>query len=472
MQNTIIAGEYYAIALNAYAGSGSHQEIIDRAQRLAAIQDTINLNDPTTLDDRLGEVLYLSAILYHQNLNMAERKMAAISSVIDIKDVSEMMYFLTTKVDYFFGIPKKMTPVSITADMDRNSHLIIPIDGDLNRIKPYAIIEGNHASYLEHNATEKMYKTEALSAVKGIQLAHDQNIPVHTVTAQNINILLPTLQISEQVKTDIQNAIHSVWYAIVPAQNLVIGDWIGVGYILQNPENGEAYYRIEGGHGGAVLVHAAFMQDMVITALSDFASNADNGAIRQRICFPGLDNWLFSKDDTCYTTVTFYEACGYNTRCQNDYAENNPGFARPLIAVNENGPDARLTKYIKASDWQSQDGAPYMRVGLTVLTTIEFMMDYFKATNHDLLAGSGYRTQTRNSSVGGAPKSHHPDGVAADIKLTGGPNPPNKCDVLNLANYLIGGKGEVLHEGKPNTVHIAIHGKNNRDNHKYKWSCQ
>jgi hypothetical protein len=87
-----------------------------------------------------------------------------------------MMYFLEVKVDTLFGVPTNITLSGITADMDRDIHLVIPTDGDVSRIKPHMQLVGNLSSYLEHAVSEGVYQTEAISAVKAIQLAYDQGI--------------------------------------------------------------------------------------------------------------------------------------------------------------------------------------------------------------------------------------------------------------------------------------------------------
>ncbi|HLG29195.1 MAG TPA: D-Ala-D-Ala carboxypeptidase family metallohydrolase [Candidatus Brocadiales bacterium] len=129
-----------------------------------------------------------------------------------------------------------------------------------------------------------------------------------------------------------------------------------------------------------------------------------------------------------------------------------------------------LTKNITARDWQSQDNARYMRAGYAVLAVIESLMKSYNATKHNLRpVGAGYRTRTRNGSVGGSPGSHHMDGVAADFRLEISESErADKCVILWSADFLIGGKGEVLAERTEDgiaktTVHVAIPGKNNKD---------
>jgi hypothetical protein len=485
VENTVIAGEYYAMALNAQVGSGGHEEVFNRSQRLAAINDTIKLNDPTTLDDRLGELLYLTAQLYHHNLNMSIRQIAPLHNVVDIREVSEMMYFLTVQVDDIFGAPLKITPVGITGDMDRDTHLIIPVDGDLPRIKPYMQLVGNQSSYLEHSVTEGVYQTDAVSAVKGLQLAYDQGIPVHTITIETLPSLLPLLQLSPAVEAEIQNAVNAGKEVIVPERNLTLFDWTGVGYIVQNPVNGEGAYRISGGVGGVGIVREALIRDLLVTVLDQIASQAHGAMERLRICFPGPDNqyYNFPLDDVCYTEVTFEEIeedCGTaDPGCRKKYAPSHGDVARPLIDSEENGLDVHLTKNITARQWRSQDLAKYMRTGFAILTTVEELMAFFTAKKHGIdTSGSGYRTQDRNDALrrqgNNRPSltSHHMDGVAADIVLSDFVTPPDpspsiKCQVLFQASTLVGQNGAVKDEGTPNSVHISIPTKERND----VWNC-
>ncbi len=481
VNNTIIAGEYYAIGLNAQM-SGEREQILERTEKLKTINETINFNDLSTLDDRLGEILYLSAIVYHQNYNEELRKISSLHKVVDIRQVAEMMYFLRVKVDYLFGIPFMITPISITADMDRDIHLVIPVDGDTNRIKPYMQIIGNHSSYLEHAVTEKAYQTEAISAVKAIQLAHDQGIPVHTITNQNINSELPLLQVSEQVKTDIRNAINAGREAIVPERNVTLYDWNGVGYIIQDPSRGQGAYLISDGFGGSTMVVAAAMtENVMLVSTSTLASQAKGSTRKRLVCFPGEDNLLYTQDDTCYTEVAFRdikEDCGESDPgCRNKYDVSHPFYAQPLIDFKEHVYFIALSKHITAEDWQSQDNARYMRVGIPVLAVIEALMEMNWATKHNLRPeGSGYRTQDRNKTLRpvSASKSHHMDGVAADIKLAYDSGPVvRKCDVLSAAYQMIRFYGEVLSEKREKpTVHIAVVGRPYNDSPKVSWGCE
>jgi hypothetical protein len=397
-----------------------------------------------------------------------------------------MMYFLTVKVDSVFGMSTKVAPVGITGDMDRNLHTVVPADGDSSRVKPFMQLVSTESSYLEHDVTEKIYQTEALSSVKAIQLAHDLGIPVHTITGQNISSELPILQISSDVTADIVNAINAGQEVIVPERNLTLGNWSGIGYIVQNPINWKGAYLISGGYGGVVEVQNAAIEDLARATMPEMATQAANATHRIMVCYPGKDNLRGTTDDVCYGIYNFGELqdsrCNqaYDPECRGKYYYPHDDFVQYLIDIREHDANVFLTKNIKASDWQSQDGAPYMRAGWAALAVIEVLMQDFHVSQNGLSSpsGSGYRTRERNWALAEQRNrrvsyySHHMDGVAADIVLSGpydGYKVPAKCEVLPYAYYYVVGNGEVLHEGTTTSVHIAKPGKNHTDS--WRWGC-
>jgi transglutaminase-like putative cysteine protease len=485
VENTIIAGGYYAIGLSARSGD-TRENILERTNQLATIAGTIDFNDPLTLDQKLGEILYLSATVYHQNLDAITKKIASLDHVVDVRDISEMMYFLTVKVDSVFGMPIKVTPAGITGDMDRNLHAVVPADGDTSHIKPFMQLVSTQSSYLEHDVTEKIYQTQGLSSVKAIQLANDQGIPVHTINNQNISDELPALQISSDVTADIANAINAGQEVIVPERNLTLGNWTGIGYIVQDPASGKGAYLISGGYGGIATIWEAMIHDLLRESVSTVAAQTANAMHRIQICYPGKDNLRGTSDDVCYGIYQFGELqdpfCNpdYDPECRGKYYYPHDDFVQYLIDIREHDPSIFLTKNITASDWQSQDNAPYMRAGWAALAFIEILMQDFHVAQHNLRSdsGSGYRTRERNWALAERRNrrvsyySHHMDGVAADIVLdtpSDGYPVPAKCEVLTDAWYYIAGTGEVLHEGTTRSVHIAKPGKYHAD--AWRWRC-
>jgi hypothetical protein len=118
---------------------------------------------------------------------------------------------------------------------------------------------GMNGSSLEHAVPEQMFSTqenpvEGISAVKALQIANNQGIPIYTIKQSNINTILPQLQVDADVKTAIQNAVNAGKEVTVSKTNITLNGWTGCGYIIINPSTGAGAYMISGGLSGAAIL--------------------------------------------------------------------------------------------------------------------------------------------------------------------------------------------------------------------------
>jgi hypothetical protein len=128
------------------------------------------------------------------------------------------------------------------------------IDGDMNQRKEFIKHRGLNSSYLEHKILENLLGEESISAVKALQIAAQNGIPIYTVNKSNINSILPTLTISENDKADIQNAVNAGKEVTVSRDNMTLQEWTGVGYIVRDPNTGSGSYMISNALGGGGTV--------------------------------------------------------------------------------------------------------------------------------------------------------------------------------------------------------------------------
>ena len=87
-----------------------------------------------------------------------------------------------------------------------------------------------------------------------MQIASDQGISIYTVNQTNINIILPQLQVSEDVKSVIANAVNAGKEVTVPRTNVSYNDRLLCGYIITDPVTGAGAYMISSGENGALLL--------------------------------------------------------------------------------------------------------------------------------------------------------------------------------------------------------------------------
>lgn len=62
--------------------------------------------------------------------------------------------------------------------------------------------------------------------------------------------MLPTLQVSSEIITDVQNAVNAGKEVTISQANVQINDWNGVGYIVKDPITEAGSYMISGGLAG------------------------------------------------------------------------------------------------------------------------------------------------------------------------------------------------------------------------------
>ncbi len=89
---------------------------------------------------------------------------------------------------------------------------------------------------------------------------------IYNVTDQNINAILPALNIGEAVKNEIIFSVRTGKEAMVSQAAVSVGNWTGVGYIITDPDTGAGAYRISGGDNGAVLELLTSVNSVLLTA--------------------------------------------------------------------------------------------------------------------------------------------------------------------------------------------------------------
>lgn len=247
VSNKVTAGAYYGIGLN--PNKIPKKLIEQRKAKLESVKDTINQSNIYT-DDYIGELLYTTATLYFFELDAFESVFASSYKIANIKQVAEGIVAKDLTVSYSFGVPIKANEGSMIIDVDRYIHSPFSKSGDKTKEQQFMLGLGQMSSGMEHGIFEQLYKKPGTSAIKALSVANNQGIPIYTINKDNIGGILPVLQVSPQVKTDIQNAVNAGKTVTVPKTNIAIDTWAGVGYILFDPNTGAGAYMISGGFAG------------------------------------------------------------------------------------------------------------------------------------------------------------------------------------------------------------------------------
>jgi hypothetical protein len=173
---------------------------------------------------------------------------------------------------------------SMMMDVDRVMQTVFSKDGDMKKVKQFMLSSGLLSSTLEHAVPEQLFTTtnsspEGISAVKAIQMANDQGIPIYTIDQSNINMILPKLQINSDAIADIQNAVNSGKEVIVSRANVTLENWTGCGYIIIDPITGAGAYMISGGTNGMKLLGGVLLALSIIFFILAVITAAPTGGL-------------------------------------------------------------------------------------------------------------------------------------------------------------------------------------------------
>jgi hypothetical protein len=258
IRNVIDAGEYFGIAVDVGRISKDMMESVKA--RLESTKAKLEAEDFTglTKDELLGDLLYTTAMTYFAELDAFDFVKSRTMGVNDIRFPSEAIFKTSLEVEESFGVPVSAAVGSLSMDVDRILSLTKAKDADNKKKLNFIISSGMNSSALEHRVPEQMFSTsensvEGVSAVKVIQLAAVQGIPIYTVTKNNVSKVIPQLQLDAVVINEILNAVNAGKEVTVSKTDINFHGWIGAGYIITDPTTGAGAYMISGGENGSEM---------------------------------------------------------------------------------------------------------------------------------------------------------------------------------------------------------------------------
>ncbi|MDD2852639.1 MAG: transglutaminase domain-containing protein [Desulfuromonadaceae bacterium] len=303
--NYIDAGVYQAIGLN--LGRISQEQLTALKTKLEATKTKLQNSDFTNLtkDDLIGDLLHTTAMAYHAELGTMNYITARTMNVNAITLPSETIFATKLRVLTLWGIPRWVQSGGLNMDADYLMQVVKPKDGNADTARNYMLSSGMTSSALEHSVPEQLFSTpdnkaEGISTVKALKIANDQGIPIYTVNQSNIATTLPQLQIDQQTKDDIANAVNAGKVVTVSKTNITFNGWIGCGYIITNPETGAGAYMISGGGNGAMfgvnLLWGAFTLVSILLMLSGLAELAFIFSLITSVIISGLQTLISNQD--------------------------------------------------------------------------------------------------------------------------------------------------------------------------------
>ncbi len=241
--SNITSGEYDAIVIMPYKVV---TDVVGNQMRV--LYGNIGSAD---LDSLLGQMLYSIGVSYFGHLNFEEQLYEANLRIVNIKQPSYALVSADVIPTYIFGTVSKVDEGGVSIDVKRDIDTPLPINGDMGRTQAFMNISGLGGSSWESSILGGFFSVPTVSAVKLLNSAYKQGIPIYTINSSNMNTILPQLQVDPSVISAIQDAINAGYEVIISQSNVQYYDWNGVGYIVYDPSTGAGGYMISGGLMGA-----------------------------------------------------------------------------------------------------------------------------------------------------------------------------------------------------------------------------
>ncbi len=259
--NEITAGSYNAIVLD--LSRVTPAQISKTADQAKFIETKFQAEEVTGLnkDDMWGILLNATGVSYWAQVDDLNLVSAQTDGVVSARLPSEGIYSLDLSVSFVFGVPLSVRPSGFGTDVDAAVQSVVAKNGDPLKAIEYMRQSGPSESFWE----SEIYRTfdrpeqgiemdEGITAVQLLAKANELKIPIHQIDKSNMANILPMLQVSIAVKTDIQNAVAAGRTVVVPEREMTVGQFTGVGYIVDDPTTGAGAYIISGGTNGGILL--------------------------------------------------------------------------------------------------------------------------------------------------------------------------------------------------------------------------
>jgi transglutaminase-like putative cysteine protease len=248
--NDVTVGAYYAVGLN--VGKVPLRLVEERRAKLSQWTSLVEsgLINSTSSDNVAGEILYSTAISYFAQSDIFDDIIAKRANVVKRTHVSENIVGLNTDISYLFWSPVSFDLSGLFVDVDRHVYSGFGKDGDVNSTRTFMQASGQIGSALEHSIFEQLFNVSSVSAMRVLQIANAEGVPIYTINENNINEILPKLQLPSSIKEGIRNSVDSGMIVTVPERNVQLNNWHGAGWIVIDPTSGAGAYMISGGLAG------------------------------------------------------------------------------------------------------------------------------------------------------------------------------------------------------------------------------
>ncbi|MBF5043867.1 transglutaminase domain-containing protein [Aggregicoccus sp. 17bor-14] len=227
------------------AGSVSVFGIDGNGLTAEAVQARQQARDELSVAENMHQV----ALRYFTEYDQFDEIIARPLGVTKLRLPSAGLFAAPLQVRYLFGMPRSG---SFNGPMMDVKHVLVGVAGGTadERFR-FMSQSGVQGSYLEGSVIDQVFSRRQGAAHSTAQVLIDaarEQVPIYTLDAGNVAAVLPTLQVSADLRSELAAAVAAGKIVVIPkyAPRGVVG------YILQDRETGAGAYMIDSGANGGV----------------------------------------------------------------------------------------------------------------------------------------------------------------------------------------------------------------------------
>jgi RHS repeat-associated protein len=245
VRHEVVAGETHTEVLD--AGGVPDSLLAARIARLGALVNSAS----ASRDAITSEKLYVAGLRYMQRVDDGLAFATGVRWQRGVKRMFEADVRQQVSVAYnVAGAALRLMNAEENIDVSRLLVGVVPINGDPSNRAQTLSLAGLESSYREGAIWEEMQSQQGISAAKALLLSRIAGQQIRTVNASNVDAVLATVTLPDDVEAEIRGAVAQGRIAKIPSASITLNKWSGTGYILEDPRSGAATYPISGGLAG------------------------------------------------------------------------------------------------------------------------------------------------------------------------------------------------------------------------------
>lgn len=239
--------------------------------------------------DAIGDVLHGMGVSYFHQLDRFSQIAAGSLNVAATRKPSLMKVSWDLNVADQFGMPYTATLDRIKLDILRDIHVPVAVkEGNTVAENQFTYISALTGVVLEHNVLSQPFNSEAASAARVIQQANNLGKKIYTISAQNVNAVLPLLTLPQVVLDDIRNVVNANIEVTVPEEPVPLNGVNYYAYMKRDIDTSAVEFVLGTLGGGEVINKSLKATDLLL----DGSSSSYKAIARQ------MADWLNIAEDS------------------------------------------------------------------------------------------------------------------------------------------------------------------------------